>query len=308
MQPIRCRLLAAPAPLCHSFYWRRAGFFDIGTRQSHFMKLLRVCCLALPLFALTSHADILGSADAFGILGATTVTNTGPSVVFQDLGVAPGTAITGFPPGMVLGTIHDDDDDAMQAQADALTGYNFLAGLAPTQILTGQDLGGLTLDSGVYFFASSAQLTGGLTLDFQGLSNMMVVFQIGSTLNIGGGSSVMIINPGTNDQVFWQVGSSATLGSTADFYGSVIADQSVTLNTGADINCGRAIALNGAVTMDSNNIDTGNCAVAVGTTPEPGTIALLATGGAMAARANSSNFSFLGLGGSITAFFRKRKR
>ena len=272
------------------------------------MKLLRVCCFVLPLFALTAHATVLGSADAFGILGATTVTNTGPSVVFQDLGVAPGTAITGFPPGMVLGTIHYDDAVAMQAQADALTGYSFLAGLAPTQILTGQDLGGLTLDSGVYFFASSAQLTGGLTLDFQGLSNMMIVFQIGSTLNIGGGSSVMIINPGTNDQVFWQVGSSATLGSTADFYGSVIADQSVTLNTGADINCGRAIALNGAVTMDTNNIDTGNCAVGVGTTPEPGTIALLATGGAMAAGANSSNFSFLGLGGSIAALFGKRKR
>src|SRR5664279_2689804 len=259
----------------------------------HFMKLLRVCCLALPLFALTAYASVLGTADAFGILGATTVTNTGPSVVFQDLGVAPGTSITGFPPGIVLGTIHDDDAVAMQAQADALTGH---------------DLGGLMLNSGVYFFASSAQLTGTLTLDFQGLSNMMIVFQIGSTLNIGGGSSVLVINPGSNDQVFWQVGSSATLGTTTDFYGSVIADQSVTLGTGADINCGRAIALNGAVTMDTDNVDNGNCAVGTGTTPEPGTIALLATGGAMAAGANSSNFSFLGLGGSITAFFRKRKR
>jgi type VI secretion system secreted protein VgrG len=272
------------------------------------MKLLRVCCLALPLFALTAYASVLGTADAFGILGATTVTNTGPSVVFQDLGVAPGTSITGFPPGIVLGTIHDDDAVAMQAQADALTGYNFLAGLPFNQNLTGQDLGGLMLNSGVYFFASSAQLTGTLTLDFQGLSNMMIVFQIGSTLNIGGGSSVLVINPGSNDQVFWQVGSSATLGTTTDFYGSVIADQSVTLDTGADINCGRAIALNGAVTMDTDNVDTGNCAVGTGTTPEPGTIALLATGGAMAAGANSSNFSFLGLGGSITAFFRKRKR
>ena len=273
------------------------------------MKLLRVCCLALPLFALTAYASsVLGSADAFGVLGASAVTNTGPSVVFQDLGVAPGTSITGFPPGMVLGTIHDDDAVAMQAQADALTGYNFLAGLPFNQNLTGQDLGGLMLNSGVYFFASSAQLTGTLTLDFQGLSNMMIVFQIGSTLNIGGGSSVLVINPGSNDQVFWQVGSSATLGTTTDFYGSVIADQSITLNTGADITCGRAIALNGAVTMDTNNINTGNCAGGTGTTPEPGTIGLLAAGGAMAAGANSSNFSFWGLGGSITAFFRKRKR
>ncbi|MGB7556564.1 MAG: ice-binding family protein [Candidatus Korobacteraceae bacterium] len=271
------------------------------------MKLLRVCCLVLPLFALTAHADVLGSADAFGILGASTVTNTGPSVVFQNLGVAPGTSITGFPPGIVLGTIHDDDAVAMQAQADALTGYNFLAGLAPTQILTGQDLGGLTLHPGVFFFASSAQMTGTLTLDFEGLSNMMFVFQIGSTLTTASASSVMVTNPGSNDEVFWQVGSSATLGTTTDFYGSIIADQSITLNTGANITCGRAIALNGAVTMDTNNVDTGNCAVGTGTTPEPGTIALVATGGAMAAGAGSSNFSFLGLG-SIAAFFRKRKR
>ncbi len=272
------------------------------------MKLLRICCLVLPLLTLAAHADILGTADAFGILGASAVTNTGPSVVFQDLGVAPGTSITGFPPGVVLGTIHDDDAVAMQAQADALTGYNFLAGLTPTGILTGQDLGGQMLDPGVYFFASSAQLTGTLTLNFEGLNNMMVVFQIGSTLTTASASSVLIINPGANDQVFWQVGSSATLGTTTDFYGSIIADQSITLTTGADITCGRAIALNGAVTMDTNNVDTGNCAAVVGTTPEPGTIALLATGGAMAAGANSSNFSFFGLGGSITAFFRKRKR
>jgi hypothetical protein len=284
------------------------GFFGIGTRRSHFMKLLRMCCLILPLFALTASADILGSADAFGVLGASAVTNTGPSVVFQDLGVAPGTSITGFPPGMVLGTIHDDDAVAMQAQADALTGYNFLAGLARTGTLTGQNLGGLTLDPGVYFFASSAQMTGQLTLNFEGLNNMMVVFQIGSTLTTASASMVNIINPGRNDQVFWQVGSSATLGTTTDFYGSIIADQSVTLNTGANINCGRAIALNGAVTMDTNNIDTGNCAGGTGTTPEPGTIALVATGSAIAAGANSSNFSFWGLGGSITAFFRKRKR
>src|ERR1022692_4049722 len=245
----------------------------------HFMKLLRVCCLALPLFALTASASVLGTADAFGILGATTVTNTGPSVVFQDLGVAPGTSITGFPPGIVLGTIHDDDAVAMQAQADALTGYNFLAGLPFNQNLTGQDLGGLTLQSGVYRFNSSAQMTGQLTLDFQGLNNMMIVFQMGSTLTTASASSVLIINPGSNDQVFWQVGSSATLGTTTDFYGSIVADQSVTLDHGANVTCGRVIALNAAVTMDTNNIDTGNCAGGTGgTTPEPGTLSLLGTG------------------------------
>jgi type VI secretion system secreted protein VgrG len=272
------------------------------------MKLLRMCCLVLPLFALTANADILGSADAFGVLGASAVTNTGPSVVFQDLGVWPGTSITGFPPGIVHGTIHNDDAVAHQAQLDALTGYNVLAGMSRTGTLTGQDLGGLTLDPGVYFFASSAQMTGQLTLNFEGLSNMMVVFQIGSTLTTASASSVLIINPGRNDQVFWQVGSSATLGTTTDFYGSIIADASVTLNHGADVNCGRVIALNGAVTMDTNNINTGNCAGGLGSTPEPGTIALVATGGAIAAGANFPNFTFWGWGASIPAFFRKRKR
>src|ERR1039457_4336465 len=152
------------------------------------MKLLRVCCLALPLFALTAYADVLGSADAFGVLGASGVTNTGSSVIWGDLGVFPGTSITGFPPGIVHGTIHNDDAVAMQAQADALTGYNYLAGLARTGTLTGQDLGGLQLDPGVYFFASSAQMTGQLTLDFQGMNNAMVVFQIGSTLTTASAS------------------------------------------------------------------------------------------------------------------------
>ncbi len=271
------------------------------------MKVFRVFLL-LPLFALNVHASILGTADSFGVLGASTVTNTGPSVVDQDLGVAPGTAITGFPPGIVLGTIHDDDAVANQAQADALTGYNFLAGLSPTQILTGMDLGGLTLDSGVYFFASSAQLTGQLTLDFQGMSNMMIVFQIGSTLTTASASSVQVINGGANDQVFWQVGSSATLGTTTDFYGSVIADQSITLNTGANITCGRAIALNAAITMDTNTIDTGNC-VGVTSTPEPATLALVGTGVVAAgATAFPSGLAGLGLAGTLAGIRRRMRR
>lgn len=252
------------------------------------MKLFRaVFLLVLPLIPINLHADILGTAGSFGVLGASTVTNTGATVVYQDLGVSPGTAITGFPPGSVLGTIHDNDAVASGAQADALIAYNFLVGLSPTQNLTGQDLGGLVLDAGVYRFDSSAQLTGALVLDFQGVSNSTIVFQIGSTLTTATASSITVINSGTNNSVYFQVGSSATLGTATDFYGTIIADQSITLTTGADITCGRAIALNAAVTMDTNDVNTDSCTQAVVTeTPEPAGLVLLGSG-------------ILGLGGVV---------
>ena len=270
------------------------------------MKLARLCFVVfafLALTALTAHADILGSAYFFGVLAGSAVTNTGPTVITGDLGVYPGTSISGFPPGIVNGTIHDADAVAQQAQADALTAYNYFAGLPFNQNLTGQDLGGLTLTPGVYFYSSSAQLTGTLTLDFQGMNNADIILQIGSALTAAG--SVMAINLGTNDNVFWQIGSSAFLGATTAFQGTIIADQSITLDTGATIDCGRAIALNGAVTMDNNTIN--NCA-GTGSVPESGTIGLLATAGAIAVGARSTNFAFWGLGGSITALLRKRKR
>jgi hypothetical protein len=279
------------------------------------MKLLRVVFLVLPLFALSLHASILNSANAFGVLGFSTVTNTGPSAINGDLGLWSGTSITGFfavdgGPGIVNGTIHQTDGVAQLAQADALAGYNTLAGLSATQTLTGQDLGGLTLYSGqVYFFKTSAQMTGALTLDFQGKSNAMIVVQIGTTLTTASNSSVVVIYPGLNDQIYWQVGSSATLGTGTDFYGSVIAKDSVTLNTLATINCGRAIALTAAVSMDTNTVDTGNCSVGSGTTPEPATLTLVSTGAiAAGATAWDSTFAGLGLAGAFAAIRRKLRR
>ncbi len=223
------------------------------------MKVRGFCLLALgflPLsvFATAINVD-LGTADTFAVLGGSTVTNTGSSIVTGNLGVSPGSAITGFPPGIVTaGTIHAADAVALQAQSDLTTAYNFAAAEACGADLTGQNLGGRALTPGVYCFMSSAQLTGALTLNSQGDPNAVFVFKIGSTLTTASASSVVVSNGGEGDNVYWQVGSSATLGTTTAFAGNILALTSITLNTGADIGCGRALARNGAVTLDTNDV------------------------------------------------------
>jgi hypothetical protein len=191
---------------------------------------------------------------SFAVLAGSTVTNTAtPTVVTGDLGVSPGSAVTGFPPGTVIGTIHAADAAAAQAQSDLTTVYNNLANAACNTSLTGQDLGGKTLTPGVYCFSTSAQLTGTLTLDAQGDPNALFLFKIGSSLTTASGSSVLLINSASSCGVFWQVGSSATLGTGTALAGSIVALTSITLNTGAGVT-GRTLARNGAVTLDNSHV------------------------------------------------------
>lgn len=241
------------------------------------LRSMGLLVLALPVaLALAGSAQAqapvgLGTADSFGVLGGSTVTNTGPTVVNGDLGVSPGTAVTGFPPGTVNGTIHAADAVAAQAQSDVTTAYNDAAGRACNRVLTGQDLGGQTLTSGVYCFSSSAGLTGTVMLNAQGDPNAVFIFQIGSTLTTASGSNVNLINGAQSCNVFWQVGSSATLGTTTRFRGTIFALTSITANTGATV-AGRLLARNGAATLDSNTVTRARCAAPDETGPTVGIV------------------------------------
>ena len=202
-------------------------------------------------FMTPAQPSILGSAEGFTVMGASTVTNVGPTAITGDLGVSPGTAITGFPPGIIVGVKHATDDAANSAHADAGTAYAALAGKAATTTMTGTNLGGKTLAPGVYKFASSALQTGTLTLDAQGDESATFTFQVGSSFTADPNSAVVLINGARACNVYWQVGSSATINSGVDFTGTIISYASVSLATGAKLD-GRALALNGAVTLLSN--------------------------------------------------------
>jgi hypothetical protein len=210
---------------------------------------------SIPRAAATSppSAPNLGTAISFGVLAGSAVTNAGHSIVVGNLGVSPGIAVTGFPPGTATGTTNKNDAVAVQAESDLASGYNAIAADSCSSNLTGKNLGGLTLTPGVYCFSAAASLTGTLTLNAQGNNSGVFIFQIGSALTTASSSSVVMTTGGNACDVFWQVGSSAVLGANTAFTGDILALASVVLGAGANVN-GSALARNGAVTLNTNQV------------------------------------------------------
>ena len=213
----------------------------------------------------------LGTAGSFAVLAGRTVTNTGLSAISGNLGVSPGTAVTGFPPGIVTGgTIHRADGVAAGAKSALVTAYNDAAGRSPTANVPAFIGAGQTLAPGVYKASSSLHVGGSLTLDAGGDPNAVFIFQAPSTLITDSASSVVLTGGAQACNVFWQVGSSATLGTHSAFTGSILALTSISVRTGDTI-AGRALARNGAVTLDDDRITASSCAVTSPTSPPPTT-------------------------------------
>ena len=256
------------------------------------MATYRLLLLSLALSLLAAGARA-GTIDGFAVLGASTVTNTGPTTILGDVGLSPGSSITGFGSVILTGVEDIDNTPAINGQIDATTLYD--TDIAPSYLagadnLTGDDLGSFGPGGrapGVYYFSSSAQLTGALLLDAEGTDTATWTFVMGSTLTTASASSVAIIDSGSpgpyTGNIDWIVGSSTTLGTGTTFLGTIVADASDTLNTGATDGCGGVIALTGAVTLDNNTISTACSVTGTGTpvgppvtpVPEPGTFALL---------------------------------
>jgi hypothetical protein len=197
----------------------------------------------------------LTGASTFGVLAGSGVTSTGATVITGDLGLSPGSSVGGFPPGVLNGTLRINDAIANQAKLDLTAAYNDAAGRSCTDMVTlSGNLGGLTLTPGLYKSTSSLSISSGdLTFDALGNSNAVFIIQIASTLTTTSGRKVILAGGAQSSNIFWQVGSSATFGTTSEFKGNIMAMQSITFNTGATLD-GRAMARNGAVVMEGNTI------------------------------------------------------
>jgi hypothetical protein len=215
--------------------------------------------IAGPTRASAATAPVsLGSAANFAVLGASTVTNTGLTKVTGDLGLSPGTSVTGFPPGQIIGALHVADAVAAQAKVDLAAAYADIVA-RPTTATVPVELGSTTKTAGVYSSpAGTFGITGTLTLDAQGDPNAVFIFKTMSTLITASQSTVNLINGARSCNVFWQVGSSATLGTYSTLRGSVLALASTTVTTGVTVD-GRTLARNAAVTLDTDTITRPTC-------------------------------------------------
>jgi hypothetical protein len=226
-----------------------------------------VLVLGVPMASASGQPTVgLGTAGSFAVLAGQGVTNTGATVINGDLGTSPNPAVTGFPPGKVTGAIHKADAVALQAQKDLTTAYNDAAGRTPVTTIATQ-LGGQTLKPGVYNSASGTfQITGTLTLDAQGDPNGVFIFQTASTLVTASTSRVSLVGSAGACNVFWKVGSSATLGTNSNFTGNILALTSSQVQTGVTVD-GRVLARNASVTLDDDTITSAACS---GTVPSGG--------------------------------------
>lgn len=253
--------------------------FDLRRARLAGFALAILTVFALPTAAQAAPVG-LGTAGPFVVLGGAKVTNVGPSVLNGNLGISPGTELEGFgPPAVINGSTHATTEVAAQAQLDLTTAYDAAAGqsVLPANDLSGEDLGGLKLAPGTYRYSAAALMTGALILDAEGDPNAEFVFQIGSQLTTESASSVLLVNGASPCNVYWQVGSSAVLGTTTSFQGTLMALTSISLNSKATV-VGRMLARNGQVSLIENTLTRPLCATGPTNPPDdetpggPGTV------------------------------------
>ena len=236
-----------------------SGLFTAGGTPGTYSNTIRARSGNVSGFATAivgaSATPILGTAATYGILAGSTVTCVTGGTINADVGVSPGSTTTGFPPCVITGSTNLANAAAAQAQVDLTTAYNYLAGRPCGTVVTPADLGGRTLAPGIYCVASSMAVTGTVTLDGQGNANAVWVFQMGSTLTTSTGANIALIGGAQARNVWWQVGSSATLGTGTTFRGNILALTTITLVDNATM-LGRALARNGAVSLGTNNTIT----------------------------------------------------
>ncbi len=211
--------------------------------------------MVIPVQIVNPAMVSLATSASIAILAGSAITSTGATNITGDIGLSPGTSIGGFPPGILTGTQHINDNIATQAKLDLTAAYNDAAGRTATDIVTlSGNIGGLTLTSGLYKSTSSLAISSGdLTFDAKGNANAVFIIQIASTLTTTSGRKVILSGGALASNIFWQVGSSATFGTTSVLKGTIMAMQSITFNTGATLD-GKALARTGTITMAGNTV------------------------------------------------------